>query len=268
MNEHEQESSLMKRRVCVLLIICMLNFSTGAYASITIKNPQKKYTGQEIQVENSSQQTQAVQQSIPQPQASTPSNEKILLGSVVQIAKGTPLNVYLQESINTAYAQTGTSVSAMLKEDLIVNNSIIVPQGSFIKGKITHAQPAHNPNKNGKVTILFDRMELPNGEVYQINTEKVDFEVDDEGNVSSNVATAAGALVLAAGAGAILNMGRENGKSSKDNATTGAVVGAGILAVAALGYFLLKKGKDAEIPQYTELSIELLAPVNVTAGQY
>ena len=271
----------MKKFVSLLLVLSMTNFYTITYASnITVKLPNNNNysAGQYLQVDDSSYyineqynfSEQANTNNSVQNQSANSSN-KVLKGSVVQIAKGTPLNVYLQEGINTATAKNGTTIRTMLKDDLVVNNSIAIPQGAFVKGTITDAKPASNPNKNGKVSIVFNTLELPNGEIYKINTEKVDFEVDDDGSIKSNISTAAGALVLAAGAGAVFNWWKNSDNSSKSagsSMATGAAVGAGILAVVALGSYLLSKGKDAEIPQYTELSLVLNDSINVAANQY
>ena len=270
----------MKKIISLLLILSISNFYAITYASnITVKLPNNNNydNSQYLQVDDSSyyineQYNFSTSTNSATQNQSTDSSNKVLKGSIVQIAKGTPLNVYLQEGINTATAKNGTIVTTMLKDDLLINNSIAIPQGSFVKGTITDAKPASNPNKNGKVSIVFNSLELPNWEVYKINTEKVDFEVEDDGSITSNISTAAGALVLAAGAGAVLSWWNKSNNGSSESTTsslaTGAAIGAGVLAVVALGSYLLSKGKDAEIPQYTELSLILNNSINVAANQY
>lgn len=67
------------------------------------------------------------------------SDPATLKGAVAQIASGTKLNVYLQNSINTANANKGDQVIAVLMKDLIYNGAVVFPQGSLVYGTLTKA---------------------------------------------------------------------------------------------------------------------------------
>ncbi len=252
---------MYKKVLSTVLLVSMFCFCNGVYAdTIKVKLPDNSYydAAQYIQFDEST-----TLYNVDKPLQETP--KEVLNSGIVKISKGTSINVYMQESIDTAYAEVGQDVSVMVKEDYIVNNSVIIPQGSFIRGKIVKARHAERAGRNGKVTIGFDSLVLPEGETYRINAENVDFDVSSDGSVASTAATVAGTVLVGAALGSVLKSGDSerygsyrysSSKDGKDYAE-GAAVGAIVAGVAIAGYFLLRKGKDAVIPQYTEIAITL-----------
>ena len=179
-----------------------------------------------------------------------------LSGYVAMVGKGSKLDTYLQSPINTSTAQDGDLVNAVLKSDWVINNTIIAEQGSVVGGYVVEASPAARGMRNGKVVLKFNQITTPNGRVFDIESQKIDFKVSNEGIVSSTVtkalvATAAGALV-----------GLLFGVASKDYGKA-AAIGAGIGAGASLVESGVSKGVDAEIPAYTDLEIILDKDVKV-----
>lgn len=253
----------MNKYISSILVISIFSLYSGVYAeSINVKLPDNGYSqaaqyiefGENTTVYNST---------------ATPQQNVMNLG-VIKVAQGTSFDVYMQEEIDTAYAEVGEEISAMIKEDLVVNSSIVIPQGSFIKGKVVYARHAGRAGKNGKVSILFDKLVLPEGESFNIKAEQVDFEVNNEGSISSTAATLAGSILLGAAAGSLFSSGTDGyeHKRAKDYAS-GAAAGAVITGVVFVGCMLLQKGKDAVIPQYTEISIVLEDSLDVPlTGKY
>ncbi|MCM1004594.1 MAG: hypothetical protein NC408_09690 [Candidatus Gastranaerophilales bacterium] len=252
----------MKKIISSLLVFSIFSLYSGVYAeTIKVKLPDNGYSkaAQYIEFDENTK--------VYSPQFN--SQDVMNLG-VVKIAKGTSLDVYMQEAVDTAYAEVGEEISAMLKEDLIIGESIVVPQGSFIKGKVIKARHAGRAGKNGKVSILFDKLILPEGESFNITAEQVDFEVNNEGSISSTAATVAGTILLGAAAGSVFKGSSDgySGKKGKDYAD-GAMAGAIISGVVVVGYMLLQKGKDAIIPQYTEISVVLEDSLDIpVTGKY
>lgn len=236
----------MKKFISLMLTISIFSLYSGVYAeSIHVKLPENGYYNAAENIEFG-ENTKVYD------------SQKVMDVGVVKIAKGTSLNVYMQDALDTAYAEVGEDVCTMVKEDLIVNNSIVVPQGSLIKGKVVKARHAGMAGKNGKVSILFDKLILPEGESFNITTEKIDFEVNNEGTISSTAATIAGTVLIGAAVGSVFKKSSDgySSKKGKDYAS-GAAEGAIITGALVLGYMLLQKGKDAVIPQYTEISVML-----------
>ena len=208
--------------------------------------PVKQYTFAE---QNS--QTEVYQQSVQQTQPTT------LRGYVGSVGAGTELNVYLQDPINTATANVGDTVIGVLKEDWTSKGHVIAAQGSVLYGTITKAQHARAGMRNGGVEIDFNRLATPDGNTYSLTTQKINFDVDNEGHwkkaaVSVAKASAIGALV---GLAFALLGGGDYG--------TGAAIGAGLAGGVSLISNVAEKGVDAEIPSYTDLQVLIERDVNV-----
>jgi len=76
-------------------------------------------------------------------------------GSIVHARLLTPLS--------SATARKGDSVAALITEPLVVSNSLILPEGSTVKGSVIQAQPARLFSRNGQLRIFFHEVAPPNG---------------------------------------------------------------------------------------------------------
>jgi len=173
-------------------------------------------------------------------------------GYVAMVGKDSRLDAYLQNPINTATAKEGDVVNAILKSNWIINNKVIASKGSLISGTLTKADAASIGMRNGKVSISFNKITTPNNVTYDISTQKIDFNVSNEGVVKKTVSTA----LAAAAVGALL--GVAIGALSNDvgsGIAKGAMIGAGVGAGGALITKGLEPGVDAEIPSYTDIEI-------------
>ncbi len=189
--------------------------------------------------------------------SSNTASNKVLKGYVGQIPKGTMFKSYLQTPVNTATANVGDSIIAILTDDWMYNGSVIAPQGSVLSGTIVKAQSARYGSRNGSVDIDFNTLQTGK-KTYNISTEKIEFDVSNDGKigkVSKNV-------LAGAATGALLGLliGLCNSKTSNGAATA---IGAGIGAGSAIIGSAVEKGVDAEIPTYTELDITLSKPMNI-----
>ena len=189
--------------------------------------------------------------------SSNTASNKVLKGYVGQIPKGTMFKSYLQTPVNTATANVGDSIIAILTDDWMYNGSVIAPQGSVLSGTIVKAKSARYGSRNGSVDIDFNTLQTGK-KTYNISTEKIEFDVSNDGKigkVSKNV-------LAGAATGALLGLliGLCNSKTSNGAATA---IGAGIGAGSAIIGSAVEKGVDAEIPTYTELDITLSKPMNI-----
>ena len=183
-----------------------------------------------------------------------------LKGAVAQLGSGTTLNVYLQNSINTANANKGDQVIAVLMKDLVYNGAVVFPQGSLIYGTLTKAVHATYGSRNGKVSIQFNQIVTPENKSYSITTEKIDFNVSNDGKVSSVVTNAVGGAVIGA-IGGLLYAALSGGDIG-----TAAAIGAGVGAGTGIAGAAIEHGVDAEIPSFTEMEITLTKPISVTVS--
>lgn len=211
-------------------------------------NKSSKYTFEEV-----SKDAQEIQQ-----RSGKVVSQDVLKGYVGQISKGTVFKAYLQTPINTANASVGDNVIAILSEDWTYNNCVVAPQGSVVTGKLIKARHATYGSMNGRVIIDFNQIRTPEGKVYDVSIDKVDFTVTNDGKISSVVSTVATQAIIGAVLGLIVGL-------LSDNSSVGKSVAIGAASGAATGTLTstAEKGVDAEIPIYTELELELKKPLSV-----
>lgn len=211
-------------------------------------NKSSKYTFEEV-----SRDSQEIQQ-----RSGRVVSQDVLRGYVGQVAKGTTFNTYLQTPVNTANANVGDNVVAILSEDWVYNNCVIAPQGSMVTGKLTKARHATYGSMNGRVVIEFNQIKTPDGKVYDVSTEKIDFVVSNDGKVNSVVSKVATQAIVGAVLGLVVGL-------LADDTSVGKSVAIGAAGGAATGMLSsgAEKGVDAEIPIYTELELALTKPLSV-----
>lgn len=184
----------------------------------------------------------------------------VLKGSVVSVGSGTKIKTYLQNPINTSSAQKGDRVIAVLTDDLKYNGVVVAPQGSLVYGTLTKARHATYGSRNGRVVIEFNQMVTPENKTYDIETEKIDFTVTNDGKVGRTVGNAVAGAAVGALAGLLF------GALGDYSLGTAAAIGAGVGAGTSLIGSGVERGVDAEIPSFTELELTLTKPFRVTVN--
>src|SRR5437764_3978535 len=83
---------------------------------------------------------------------------------------GSMVHARLVTPLNSATAKKGDAVEALITEPLTVNDHLILPEGSVIKGAVMQAQPARRLGRNGQLRILFHEVAPPNGLQQRVET--------------------------------------------------------------------------------------------------
>src|SRR5277367_236278 len=95
------------------------------------------------------------------PQA--PANKFITLPS------GTRVAVVLENGISTRSAKPGDSVYLRTSFPVTVNNQIIIPVGSYVRGEILEAQRAGHIKGKAELRLRLDTLIFPNGYTVSLN---------------------------------------------------------------------------------------------------
>ena len=80
-----------------------------------------------------------------------------------EILEGTMVHARLMTPLNSASAQKGADVEAVLSRPLVNDGKLIVPQGSVLKGSVVQVQPARHWKHNGQLRFVFPDLVLPAG---------------------------------------------------------------------------------------------------------
>ena len=187
-------------------------------------------------------------------------------GQIITVPSGTRLGVTLENGISTRSAKPGDSVYFRTSFPVTINNKVIIPVGSYLRGEVTDSKrPGHVKGK-GELRIRLNTLILPNGYTVDLNAEphstdaggtKTDSEgkITGPGGKGKDAETVATTTVTGAGIGAIAAGGK------------GAGIGAGIGGVAGLAAVLLSRGPEAQLPRGSSMDLVLERDLQLEAEQ-
>jgi type IV secretion system protein VirB10 len=173
----------------------------------------------------------------------------------------------LQNTLNSKTAEPGDLVYCETIYPVVVDNRILVPVGSFIRGSVTQVKRPGRVKGRGEMHVRFDELTLPNGYTVKLQASLAgagtsgNEEVDrQEGGIKSDstkgedIGRTAGTTAAGAGIGAIAGGGK------------GTAIGAAAGAAAGLAWTLLTRGREVEIPRGSTFDIILDRPLELDAA--
>ena len=180
-----------------------------------------------------------------------------------QLIAGTRIPLRMVNSLSTKHAQEGDRVYLETIFPVVLQGRIVVPPGSYVAGRVTHAKRPGRVKGKGELFIRFDSLTLPNGVTrdFRARPGSVDgelageFERDEgkiksEGNKGGDARSVGEATATGASVGAIAG-------SIGGSAGMGAGVGAAAGAAAGLAGVFLSRGPDAVLPRGATLEMVL-----------
>ncbi|HSC78428.1 MAG TPA: hypothetical protein VLB32_07680 [Candidatus Acidoferrales bacterium] len=180
------------------------------------------------------------------------------------VAEGTKIAFTLNNSLSTKNAREGDPFSGVVSRSVRVGDQVAIPEGSVIRGQVSHVQRAGRVKGRSELGLRFDRLEIPGGETYDLSASLTTLEdekesVNEEGQVKGEGSKKRDAVTIGAGAGigAVIGAIAGGGK--------GAAIGAGGGAAAGTGLVLLTRGKDVELKRGSTVAIQLDRPLTITA---
>jgi hypothetical protein len=214
------------------------------------------------------QQPAGPQNNAPQPTASpSPSAPRAAVpGANILVPAGTKIGVSLENGISTATAKPGDSVYFRTTFPITINNKVIIPVGSYMRGEVTEAKRPGRIKGRGELRIRLMTLVFPNGYTVDMNAEPHSADgdhvsTDSEGNMKGpggtgkDVTTVATTTAAGAGIGAIAGGAK------------GAGIGAGIGGAAGLAAVLLSRGPEAQLPRGSTLDLQLERDLTLSADQ-
>jgi len=198
----------------------------------------------------------------PAPAATRPASS----GQTIVVPTGTRIGVFLENGISTATAKPGDSVYFRTSFPITINNKVVVPVGTYLRGEVTESKRPGRVKGRGELRIRLDTMVFPNGYTVDMNAEphsadSGQVKTDPEGKmtgpsgkgkdattVATTTATGAGIGAIAAGA-------------------KGAGIGAGIGGVAGLAAVLLSRGPEAQLQRGSSMDLMLERELQLDADQ-
>lgn len=175
--------------------------------------------------------------------------------SIYQLDAGTRIRVSMDSEINSAVASVNDTFTATIAEPVRVRETIVLPAGTVIEGRITNVERAASGGKGGKMSVRFETIRFEGGEKRDIEGVLVD-ELKAASSPKTSVLAILGGTAIGAIVGGIAKSG------------TGALIGAGIGAGAGTGVALARKGKNVRIKSDEKFEIELTKQVTLPVRDY
>ena len=177
----------------------------------------------------------------------------------ITVPAGTQVPLRLAQGISTKSAKVGDAVYAETVFPVTANDRIIIPAGTYIQGRITDIKRPGRVKgraeflmhfttmifKSGYTVMLPGAVEnVPGAEQQRVKGEEGT--IQQEGTKGKDVGTVAKTAATGAGIGAMA------GQSAK-----GAGIGGAAGAAAGLGWALLTRGPDVNLPPGTSIQMVL-----------
>lgn len=175
------------------------------------------------------------------------------------VPAGTVIPIQLTSRVSTKNAKDGDGIYGRTAFPITVNNKIVIPEGSAVRGKLSEVKRPGRVKGKAELTLSFQTLVLPSGVTLDIYTSlggtdsggKKTGEATIEGD--STKGKDAGTIGTAAGGGALGGAIYRGGKGAAVGGVGGAVLGtAGVL---------LTRGDDLVLERGTVIEIVLDRPL-------
>jgi len=160
----------------------------------------------------------------------------------IVVKTGTNIRVTIDQDVSSKDGNVGDPVSASLAAPIVVDGSVVVPEGAKVSGKVTDAKSAGRFKGAAELAITLTSIDV-NGKRYAIQTTAF-----TEASKGRGKRTAEGAAI-GAGAGALIGALAGHGK--------GAAIGAGAGGGAGVAGAALTGDRDVTIPAETKVDFGL-----------
>lgn len=166
---------------------------------------------------------------------------------------GLSFAVIMQSDISTGSLEQNDRISAILQNDLYVNNKLIAEKGSIVYGTATQASKAGRAYGDASAALTFDKILTTQGEELSFKSERLVYK-NSNSHRGAKIAGTMFAAVFAGVAAAAL------GGAIRDTDDWGQTLGIGA-AVGAVGgtvTLLTSTGEEIELKQGTVLTIKTI----------
>lgn len=175
--------------------------------------------------------------------------------SINQLQTGTRIRVRMDNEINSKAASENDTFIVKISEPLKVGESVVLPIGTVIEGRVTKVRRASSGGRGGSLEVSFETLRFEDGATCRIEGVLVN-KLKIERSQTANVLTIVGGTAIGGIIGAF---------SKADN---GALIGAAVGAGAGTSIAFLRKGKEVRIATDEEFEIKLTKNVDLPVRDF
>jgi hypothetical protein len=181
----------------------------------------------------------------------------------IVIPEGTEFKLQLHTSINSKISKAGDRILTTLLDPVSVEDTDVLPKGIRVDGHVGDVKEAAHRGKGGYLTIVFDTVEMPNGE-----------KVGIQGSLTEVFSSSGGGSDKVGPEGDLKGGGANHKEQAAMVVLPSAIGAAGGLgpgiAAAATGItlaYLIPKGKQASLKAGSLIGMRLDHDVTVSTAQ-
>ena len=177
-------------------------------------------------------------------------------GSIYSLQAGTVFRAEMDNEINSKVASVNDTFTATISAPVKNRETVVLPIGTVIEGRVTKVSPAAFGGKSGVLEIEFQRIKLTDGSKRDIEGVLVK-KLEADSTRTASILTILGGTA----AGGIIG-----GAAAKSGG--GALIGAGIGLGAGSGAAYFRKGKNLSIKADEEFEIKLTKAVTLPVRDF
>jgi hypothetical protein len=181
----------------------------------------------------------------------------------ITVPSGTQIPLVLKQGISTKNAKPGDAVYAETAFPITLNDKVVIPAGTYVQGRISDVKRAGRVKGRAELLMHFTTLVYPSGytallpgavenmpgsEKQSVNGEEG--KIKQDGDKLKDLGTIAKTAGVGAGIGGLAS------ESAK-----GVGIGGLAGAAAGLGYALLTRGADVQLPVGTSVQMVLQRPL-------
>ncbi len=175
-------------------------------------------------------------------QPATPAQAPAAAITPVTIPAGTPLQVRMDQAVDSSQNVTGSRFSGKMENPVVVNGQVAIPAGATVMGQVAQAEQAGRLKGQSSLDLVLTDVNI-NGQTVPLMTQGVSQAGAQEGRKTVRRSGAGAAIGGIAGGG------------------EGAAKGAAIGGATALG-----KGQAVSVPAGAVVEFRLAQPVTIQAA--
>ena len=192
-----------------------------------------------------------------------------------RIPAGTPLRIEFTQPVSTFSGGEGDYFTALLKNELSAGNSVILPQGTIVRGSISNVKTAKRFSRGAKLYLDFDHVVTPNGRQIPLDLAILRFDkIYYDGGLYKNLGYGEAVQQNYEKAVEITKNATNYGLSVRDShpglqylttpfcAIGGFLGGAGYLLGDSVAD-MFRKGKDVYINKGDIIDVKLINPIDI-----
>jgi hypothetical protein len=181
----------------------------------------------------------------------------------VIVPEGTVIPILITAYLNTRSTQVGDTVYADTLYPIWIQQRLVIPKGSSIRGTVTEVVKPGKIQGKGRLAIRFDDILLPNGvkrnltatfrSIHSNGEEKIDQKSETISKDNAMNRQDVGTIVGTTASGALVGAAVSGG--------SGALVGGGVGAAGGVATMLFGRNRDLVINPGTQFDLELKRPL-------